>query len=300
MRFEFLAGRVARELSANSDTLLDYLTRGDLPSEVAERVPVLSTSTQPDNIAAAIDILSAVATRAGSISAAAANAGRLVGALLQDRDDLPSGIELRRLYLRGITLRNVVLRNARIIGCTFDHVDMATAQLLDCETIDCVFLSCRFGEASSLRGTRVDVQHFPGMNIKGSEMYDPTDIGRALAGLGADVVGLSDDPSALDEDQLERIDVAEILLQHAMTHFYIGPDDDWTRTRLRSRPGWPHVEACLRRFELLKDVKLTKSGPAQYFWRFAVPPDIILGARLGADIAGRQALAEFWNALLHD
>jgi hypothetical protein len=171
--------------------------------------------------------------------------------------------------------------------------------LTDCNLEGSQFISCEVGEGTRFNGTAADLMVFSGLVRKDGgrriEVYDPVKMRRMLVELGAILppeVEAGGEPSA---EVSARVELAERLLRHARTHYYLSRLDQWYVNNLEGHPQWPAVERLLRNARLIEDTRFDKSGPRETFVRFAIAPDKILQARAKADEKTPPTAVQFWR-----
>ena len=296
-RFEFQAGRLASTLLDSPEELRDYLIRRELPSELVERVNAHRSLT-PTEVHAALAQIGALARSARSSAHGMTNAGTLATALLRSAGPLADGGHLEHLYFRGADLRQVSLKGWVIRDCVFDHADLRGTHLKACALEDSVFVACKLSQQTSLDATHVMQEWFAGIEWdQAGEVYSPEAIAHRLAETGAVLPPPAKPPTeALPPEVQARVTLAEKLLTHARSHFYLVPEQTWVRTQLLRDPAWAFVERALRAQKLMVDVQVNKSGPRETFWRLTVPADLIWRGRATPDRTSPE-VAGFWRVI---
>lgn len=291
-RFEFQAGRFVGALVEGEDRIADLLERSEVPLEILDRVSTARPWTG-EEIARNVATLGIIARKRSRNAFVGSNAGAFVAALIKNRSDIPENVQLTNLTMRVSALGEVVLRKAQLSECVFERVDFQKAQILDSVVSACKFVVCRVGEGTRFTGTAVDPRDFIGLMLGQAESYDPALILKRLKKSGAVLPAEYADAEVPDEKPVnEKIEFLEELLKHARTHFYLENDDPWVK-RKSGIHAWEELIPLLKKHGLLDEVLLEKSGRPKPFLRFAVPPDVILRAR----VSGGEPAASFWREI---
>ena len=240
-RFELQAGSLSRLLISNGQGLRDYIHRAEIPWDVVVRVPLLGLADR-GSIGRAVNILSELVARSPNAQYAPVNAGSLAAAMLRGRQDIGSGLKLHSFYLRAQALGAVRLHRADVRRCLFERVDLVGTQFIECSLEGSQFIACEVGEGTRFDGTPADVSLFAGIVRRDGgrrlEVYDPAKIRSLLQKVGA-VLPPEVEPAAESSDEAEsseevaaRIELAERLLRHARTHYYLSRGDQWYANNL--------------------------------------------------------------------
>jgi hypothetical protein len=295
LRFEFQAGSLARSLAERGQTFKDYLQRAEIPLDVTLRVASFRKWTGSE-IKAALDAISDLVGVSRN-PFAAANGGSLVAALISDRDDLEPGMRFSGLYVRSFDLGASLIDGARVLKCVFERVNLGQARVERCLLSDSHFISCILTKNTSLLHTTVDRQDFAGLVFDGKETFEPQRIEAILKACGAETTGEGAQPAVAKDPKKEaRVELAEKMLKHARTHYYLVRSDAWFKANLEGDADWDSVEAALRRHKLLEETQFDKSGRPEAFLRLTVPADTILQARSNAR-GTLPAAGRFWETL---
>lgn len=286
-RFDLQADGLRNALLGDVVTLRDYLSRRELPQDLAERacadLPVTATS--------AVTLCKTVNEARRGVERspyARSNAGILVANILLRCTEQVAGGELTGLEFRYVDLGHVRLKGWQIRDCTFERADFSGVHLEDSAVNGSIFSCCKFSPSSSLRGSPIDPSCVVGLNwTETGETYDPVEIASILLMLagGASASGLQ--PSS--ESRSAEVELLERFLKRAQNHFYFSEDDAWVRKNLQS-DRWKTLEKALRSHDLIEDVTIQKSGPKTPLWKLRVPPDTIMAGRSGAGPANVLAL----------
>lgn len=305
-RFEFGARRLARALEGEAESdLEDYLCRAELSPDIVSRVRLYGLA-RGATVKEAIERV-CLARRKGRRSAfAASNAGLIVAGLIRDRQDLPPGITISDVVIRGEEFGRCYLPGASINRCQLDHVDLSGAALVDLAVEDSLLIGCRVSPNMNLRGATLSIKSLvglvvPGLGSEDSELYDPERVAAWLRERGAivrDCPAPAPESVATKREPSELEQLAERLLRHFRSHYYIAEEDVWVKKHLASSPQWDPLRDLLRKHGLLEERKISKSGPAQKFEALTVPADTILEGRAQASTGGGQASSAFWQELL--
>ena len=296
-RFEFQASQLASALLGQESDLSNYLLRRELPPEMAERTAVYRRFSS-EEMAQVLAKLGVLARGLRTNPYAASNTGTLTAALIRTQSDtLPSGVTLDSVHFRWTDFGECKLQQWTFRGCILERVILSSVRFIECQVVDTLFVTCRLGTKTRFDGTKVDPATFAGIELAGEgETYEPGRIGKTLYELGADVGEYALQLAEPTKEVSSRVVLFENLLKHARNHFYWGARDSWVQKHLLSDPEWPALETMLLSHSILEEVRPTKSGRPEKFWRLSAPPDTILRARSGAS-GSSQRLEAFWREL---
>ncbi len=300
-RFEFLAARLAVALAGHTTAVEDFLHRAELPTAVISRVAA-QRGWPGDTIVSIVRQLSSAAIASPRSPFASSNAGSIVCGLLKDRDDLPPRVTLAGLYVRAQDLGKCVLREAEIRECLFERTDVAQARLERCRFEGTTLIACIFAKETRWPETVLEATSVLGVLLRTgeglTEVHDPQKVVGLMKGWGLAAAAEVNvpEPEVLSAEAERRVAVLERLLTHARSHYYLSKADPWVRNNLLADREWPYVEKVLRRYKLLEDVKLQKSGQAEVFWHLTMAADRVWQAR--GDKGDGRAAASFWTEVL--
>ena len=300
----FLGRRLEDALLGSGADLREFLSRATLFSTVVDEVLGAQTWA-PSNVETCVQRLGESLSGGALEAVARENAGKIVAALIQGRDDLPQNLAFRQLVLKQAGLKNTVLVRPKFENCYFEELDLEGARFIDPEFPSTTFNLLKIDPKS----TRLERAHISlsqqvfGLCVYGAtgleRLHNPAAMARALESVGAFVEGYEANlPVEYSRAARSRIELLDRFLLYANKTFYISTDEP----RLRQVFGaheWKVVRQLLYKHHIVEDVVREKSGPRQDLMRLHFRPDMIREGEYPSP-SHPEEIVGFWKELLAD